>query len=321
MKFDLAYCIGLDDKLSIYDVRDLNFDETMEFDSAKEHFQCPNDECRIEFDNSNVLGTFNAKNVNYIRTPHFKNIPSTQHIKGCPYISSKTPGLENAVETEEIREENFPSELLLTRRRYVRKPSSPIVITSSDGAETGALSTPFHHEQSSSDSAPDKTSVFAHPVECFVSNFNNKDLLKRMSLKIGEHTAPYSSFFKKIEYLQDNKNLIYWGKIKRIEDRYKTSFRIDFEKKVWLDKKPYSVNVYLSKSLIENYRKRKAFLEEIKNAIDNQRELYCFFYGVTPELKHLPSKKNPEQTFGVFTADIENLDHFIIREAPELEEK
>ena len=29
MKFDLAYCLSLNDKLSIYDVRDLNFDETM----------------------------------------------------------------------------------------------------------------------------------------------------------------------------------------------------------------------------------------------------------------------------------------------------
>jgi hypothetical protein len=41
-----------------------------------------------------------------------------------------------------------------------------------------------------------------------VSNFDDKDLLKRMPLKIGEHTAPYGSFFKKIEYLQDNKGLI-----------------------------------------------------------------------------------------------------------------
>jgi hypothetical protein len=44
-------------------------------------------------------------------------------------------------------------------------------------------------------------------------------------------------------------------------------------------------------------------------------------YGVTPELKQVPSKKNPEQTFGVFSANIENLDHFIIREAPGLAEK
>lgn len=156
-----------------------------------------------------------------------------------------------------------------------------------------------------------------------MSNIDDKELLKHMPLKIGEHTASYASFFKKIEYLQDNKGLIYWGKIKEIKD-YTQSFRIDFEQKVWFKqadeakKKPYSVNVYLSKKLIENYRKRKAFLEEIKHAIDSEQELYCFFYGVTPELKQVPSKKLPEQTFGVFSANIENLDHFIIREAPGL---
>ena len=169
-----------------------------------------------------------------------------------------------------------------------------------------------------SDTTPDKTSVFAHPVECFVSNIDDKEKLKRMPLKIGEHTATYAAFFKKIEYLQDNKGLIYWGKVKAIKD-YTSSFRIDFEKKVWLDKKPYSVNVYLSKKLIENYRKRKAFLEQIRAAADSERALYCFFYGVTPDLKQVPSKKNPEQTFGVFSANIENLDHLIIREAPGLE--
>src|SRR3546814_18208746 len=86
MKFDTAYCLSLDDKLSIYDVRDLNFDETVAFDSAKEQFQCPNDACRAAFDAANVLGTFNAKNVNYVRPPHFTNIPSTRHIEGCPFV-------------------------------------------------------------------------------------------------------------------------------------------------------------------------------------------------------------------------------------------
>ena len=325
MKFDLAYCLSLDEKLSIYDVRDLNFDETVAFDSAKEHFQCPNDACRAAFDAGNVLGTFNAKNVRYVRTPHFKNIPSTRHIEGCPYVSLKAPasGLEaEDSETDDGREEHFPSELLLTRREYVRKPSSPAA--EADIMGDGRAPSPASHvEHPGRDSAPDKTSVFAHPVECFVSNFADKDLLKRMSLKIGEHTAPYGSFFKKIEYLLDNKGLIYWGKIKEIKD-YTQSFRIDFEQKVWFKqaddakKKPYSVNVYLSKKLIDNYRKRKAFLEEIKHAVDSEAPLYCFFYGVTPEFKQVPSKKNPEQTFGVFSANIENLDHFIIREAPGL---
>jgi len=326
MKFDLAYCLSLDEKLSIYDVRDLNFDETVAFDSAKEHFQCPNDACRAAFDVGNVLGTFNAKNVRYVRTPHFKNIPSTRHIEGCPYVSLKAPasGLEGeGAETDDGREEHFPSELLLTRREYVRKPSSPAVVTDAMGDER-VLSPTSHVEHPSRDSAPDKTSVFAHPVECFVSNFADKDLLKRMPLKIGEHTAPYASFFKKIEYLLDNKGLIYWGKIRKIEDYHSASFRVDFEQKVWVKlpgeakKRPYSVNVYLSKKLIDQYRKRKAFLEEIKHAAESERDLYCFFYGVTPELKQVPSKRNPEQTFGVFSAQIENLDHFIIREAPGL---
>jgi len=325
MKFDLAYCLSLDDKLSIYDVRDLNFDETVAFDSAKEQFQCPNDACRMAFNAANVLGTFNAKNVNYVRTPHFKNIPSTRHTEGCPYVSLKTPasGLEaDGAESDDGREEHFPSELLLTRREYVRKPSSPAVVA--DVIRDERLpSAARHDEHLGRDSAPDKTHVFAHPVECFVSNFDNRDLLKRMPLKIGEHTAPYGSFFKKIDYLQDNKGLIYWGKIEEIKD-YTLSFRIDFEAKVWFKqadeakKKPYSVNVYLSKKLIDNYRKRKAFLEEIKHAVDSDASLYCFFYGVTPELKQVPSKKNPDQTFGVFSANIENLDHFIIREAPGL---
>lgn len=209
----------------------------------------------------------------------------------------------DGAETDDSREEHFPSELLLTRRQYVRKPSSPAVAAdvTRDDPKPSAQSSDTEHP--SHESAPDKTSVFAHPVECFVSNFEDKELLKRMPLKIGEHTAPYGSFFKKIEYLTDNKGLIYWGKIKEIKD-YTQSFRIDFEQKVWFKqadeakKKPYSVNVYLSKKLIENYRKRKAFLEEIKHAIDSEAQLYCFFYDVTPELKQVPSKKTPSRRSG-----------------------
>jgi hypothetical protein len=316
MKFDTAYSLSLDDKLSIYDVRDLNFDETAAFDSDKDSFLCPNDECRAAFAAGNVLGTFNAKNVNYLRTPHFKNIPSTRHIDGCRYASRQA----GKGEAEDGPEENFPSEFVLTRRQYERKTT---VIGAEGGTPQEPPKTPATRSapsHSSSDTTPDKTSVFAHPVECYVSNIGDKDKLKSMPLKIGDHTATYWTFFKKIEYLQDNKGLIYWGKIKAIKD-YTSSFRIDFEKKAWLDKKPYSINVYLSKKLIENYRKRKAFLEQIKAAVDSERALYCFFYGVTPELKQVPSKRNPEQTFGVFSANIENLDHLIIREAPGLEER
>lgn len=315
MKFDTAYCLSLDEKLSIYDVRELNFDETAGFDSDKDSFFCPNDACRAAFDAGNALSTFNAKNVNYLRTPHFKNKAATRHIDGCRYASTHKTAIGKS---DDGREENFPSELLLTPRQYARKTLTADVegIVPQAPTKVASSSTPSAH--AASETTPDKTSVFAHPVECYVSNIDDKDKLKSMPLKIGEHTATYWTFFKKIEYLQDNKGLVYWGKIKAIKD-YTNSFRIDFEKKVWLDKKPYSVNVYLNKKLIDNYRKRRAFLEQIKAAAGSERPLYCFFYGVTPELKQVPSKKNPEQTFGVFSVDIENLDHLIIREAPGVE--
>ncbi|MBA1294907.1 hypothetical protein G7025_16240 [Pseudomonas lurida] len=316
MKFDTAYCLSLDEKLSIYDVRELNFDETADFDSDTDSFLCPNDACRAAFKASNTLSTFNAKNVNYQRTPHFKNKTGTQHIDGCRYASTHK-GTDG--ENEDDREDNFPSEFVLTRRTYPRKASTVNTQGQPPQDPTKTPPTRIGTSVSGSDATPDKTSVFAHPVECYVSNIDDKDKLKSMPLKIGEHTATYWTFFKKIEYLQDNKGLIYWGKIKEIKD-YTNSFRIDFEKKVWLDKKPYSVNVYLSKKLIDNYRKRKAFLEQIKAAVASERALYCFFYGVTPELKQVPSKKNPEQTFGVFSANIENLDHLIVREVPGAEE-
>ena len=315
MKFDTAYSLSLDDKLSIYDVRELNFDETADFDSDKDSFLCPNDACRAMFDANNVLSTFNAKNVNYLRTPHFKNKPGTRHIDGCRYASNQRTATG---ENDDEREDNFPSEFVLTRRQYARRTAVVGTDANVSPEPTKAPSNRITTSHDHSDTTPDKTSVFAHPVECYVSNIDDKDKLKAMPLKIGEHTATYWTFFKKIEYLQDNKGLIYWGKIKAIKD-YTSSFRIDFEKKVWLDKKPYSVNVYLSKKLIEHYRKRSAFLEQIKAAVCSERPLYCFFYGVTPQLKQVPSKNNPEQTFGVFSANIENLDHLIIREAPGLE--
>ena len=109
-----------------------------------------------------------------------------------------------------------------------------------------------------------------------MSNFEDKELLKRMPLKIGEHTAPYGSFFKKIEYLTDNKGLIYWGRIKKIKDSTQRAFvsiskRRSGSRRREAKKKPYPVNVYLSKKLIDNYRKRKAFLEEIKHADATRR--------------------------------------------------
>lgn len=318
MKFDNAYCLSLDEKLSIYDVRDLNFDETVSFDSDQERFLCPDDACRAALGPDNLLGTYNAQNVRFKKTPHFKDRPSTRHLPECRYYSADKAA--SSPETQSEREDSFPVELLLTRRTYNHRLTIPAV---EPGAITPALPEPeavTHAPKvaSAPKASANRTTVFAHPVECFVSNQGDKERLKAQPLKIADQQLTYWSFFKKVEYSQDKPGLIYWGKIKTIK-AYKTSFSIQFDKPIWVDKKRYPVNVYLSKNLIENYRQRRVFLEEIQHAMEHNEDLYCFFYGVTPQLKEVPSKTHPEQTFSVFSCEIENLDHFLIRPAPELE--
>lgn len=320
MKFDNAYCLSLDEKLSIYDVRDLNFDETQAFDSAQEHFLCPDDACRAALGPDSRLGTYNAKNVRFKKTPHFKDRPSTRHLPECRYFSAEKAAA--APDGGDGREDNFPSELLLTRRTYQRAPA--VVDGAAPAPQLGgpvlaeAVSAPTAARRPAASPAPlNRTTIFAHPVECFVSNYADKERLKSHPLKIADQALNYWSFFKKIEYCQDKPGLIYWGKVKAIKS-YKTSFSIQFANPLWLDKKRYPVNVYLSKSLIENYRQRRVFLEEIEHAMDQTEDLYCFFYGVTPQRKEVPGKTDPQRTFSVFSAEIENLDHFILRTAPGL---
>lgn len=320
MKFDNAYCLSLDEKLSIYDVRDLNFDETQAFDSEQEHFLCPDDACRAALGADTRLGTYNAKNVRFKKTPHFKDRPSTRHLPGCRYFSAEKPTA--SPDSGDGREDSFPGELLLTRRIYPRAPaialgtqpeSQPLAPTLDETPSTTAEP----RRPAASPSLVNRTTVFAHPVECFVSNYADKERLKSHPLKIADQSLNYWSFFKRIEYCQDKPGLIYWGKVKTIKS-YKTSFSIQFANPLWLDKKRYPVNVYLSKSLIENYRQRRVFLEEIEHAMGQTDDLYCFFYGVTPQRKDVPGKADPQRPFSVFSAEIENLDHFILRPAPGL---
>jgi hypothetical protein len=149
-----------------------------------------------------------------------------------------------------------------------------------------------------------------------VSNIDDKDKLKAMPLKIGEHTATYWAFFKKIEYLQDNKGLIYWGRIKAIKD-YTNSFRIDFERRYG------STKALLGQRLPEQETHRQLPQAQGIPGADQggsqQRPaLILLLLWRDAGAEAGAQQENPEQTFGVFSANIENLDHLIIREAPGL---
>jgi hypothetical protein len=306
MKYDAAYCSLIKDKLTIYEVRDLNFDETDDYDSDNSIFLCPDDECREELGEKAKLSVVNAKRRKYIKTPHFKDTPSTLHREKCPYgnltqsINTDDPA---STHTEGLTEHHFPTEFIPRRRKYYKRVQKK-TIGENEGLDIGVSKSRPSKNQSRGKST-NRTSVLEHIVECYVSNIDNKDILTKMPLTIEGLKLSYWSFFKKIKYFQDRQGLIYWGKVRAIKD-YDFSFRVDFADRV----NEKSVCLYIRKNVLDSYRKKGVFLEEIREAIQDNSEKYCFFYGIYPENKKV---KNSESQFEVYNAEVVNIDHILIR--------
>lgn len=306
MKYDEAYCSILQDKLTIYEVRDLNFDETGQYDSDDSTFFCPDDRCREEVGERSKLTVVNAKKRKYIKTPHFKDTPSTEHRENCPYgnpTQMKASEVSESTHTEGIKEHHFPTEFIPERKRYVKNIDSDKSEGQVDLSAVSSSSTP--QKNKTRGKSTNRTSVLEHVVECYVSNSGDKETLRSMPLAIGDLKLNYWSFFKRIRYFQDREGLIYWGRIRQIKD-YKFSFRIDFVERV----DNGSVSLYIKKKAIDSYRKRRAFLEEIREFVESNGVKYCFFYGSYPQLKKI---ENGDNEFVVYNAEIENLDHLLIR--------
>lgn len=306
MKYDEAYCSLLKDKLTIYEVRDLNFDETDEYDSDDTTFFCPDDECRDEVGEKSKLAVVNAKKRKYIKTPHFKDTPNTEHREACPYGSPAQISVSEDPEStniEGVKEHHFPTEFIPVRKRYTKKVGKEKSEGHCDHSEI--ISKPKPQSNTSRGKSSNRTSVLEHIVECYLSNRDDKDTLKSMPLAIGDLRLNYWSFFKKIRYFQDREGLIYWGRIKVIKD-YKFSFRVDF---LGLANNK-AVCLYIKKSVIDSYRKKRVFLEEIRELIKDNDEKYAFFYGAYPQLKKIETGGSE---FEVYNAEIENLDHLLVR--------
>ena len=306
MKYDQAYCTSLEDKLTIYEVRDLNFDESDNFDSDESDFLCPDDLCREMVGEKSKLSVVNAKRRKYVKTPHFRDTVNTLHREKCPYGNPDQVTDDVAPEsthTEGVKEHHFPTEFIPKRKRYTKKaPKKPL-----DGREgvEATVSRTNPTTNLSRGKSTNKTSVLEHIVECYVSNINDKKKLNSMPLTISGIKLSYWSFFKKIRYFEDREGLIYWGQVKSIKD-YKFSFRVDFAD--WVRGKP--VSLYIKKSLIDSYRKRKMFLDEIRDVIQSDDEKYCFFYGIYPQVKEV---KYGDKAFHVYNGEVENIDHILIR--------
>lgn len=308
MKYDKGYSDLLGECLTIYEVRELNFDEYSDYNSDQDRFYCPDSDCRLEKGKKSVITTVNANKVKYKKTPHFKDMPSTIHRELCPYTVD-----ENSIvyvdptgsKKEGMKATGYPTEFLLERMKCTKKKKPTTDGIPFDGEAKEKTKATNKKNIIGSKKSPNTTSVFEHIVECFLSSQNDREALKAMPLTISGVTATYNYFFKKISYFKDREGLIYWGCVKDIKD-YTHSFGIVFEDRV----SNTSIRAYISKSTIQNYRKKKYFTDKIRSLILDGDDVNCFFLGSYPELKKV---KKYENEFNVYNVDIVNLDHFLLR--------
>lgn len=308
MKFDKAYSKTLDDCVTIYELRDLIFSEDGDYELSSDLFLCPNHKGRLEVDNLCALTTFNARSKKYKKTPHFKDKKSTKHWEFCPYDSPEKDIIDRDPETshdEGIKYTNHPSEFLLERKKYVRKKKRDDEGTGDPADSVQKIKPRKKTGDSDTKSSPNKTSIFEHIVESFVANKHDRSALKAMPLTIGDLRANYNFFFKQIRYFEDREGLIYWGRVKQIKD-YKFSFSVIFEDRV----SGHSISAYIPKASIADYYKRTYFEEKIREFIDLDEDIDCFFLSAYP---HLKTVQHNGKEFEVYDIEINNLNHFMLR--------
>lgn len=308
MKYDKSYSEELDECLTIYEIRELNFEEESDYDSEQDSFYCPDKDCRLEQGELSALTTVNAKKVKYKKTPHFKDTPKTIHRKSCPYTAEESDITyvdPDGSQTEGTKTTDYPIEFLLERRKYKKKNKTEGDGIEGEGEPNDITKTTGKKGGRRTKRSPNTTSIFEHIVECFLSNRHDKEKLKSMPLTIGKLSGSYNFFFKSIRYFSDREGLIYWGRVKQVRD-YEYSFAIQFEDRV----SNLSISAYINKSTIQNYHKQKFFTDKIRELILGGDDINCFFLGAYPVIKTI---KKGDDEFKVYSVDITNLDHLLLR--------
>ncbi len=88
---DRAYCYDTDSILTVYQVREMHFDETNSFRADNARYECPDPNCQ------SVVTGVNHSKTRFKRTPHFRLLPKHQHDKRCGFYSEKM-GNQNDVD-------------------------------------------------------------------------------------------------------------------------------------------------------------------------------------------------------------------------------
>jgi len=114
IKLDHAYCHEFDSVLTIYQVRDLHFDDDASFDARNAKFECPDEDC-----NAPLVGV-NHASVKFKNTPHFRLLIHHKHSEACDYgneSNMKASDESKRKGTERNYKASYYPEVLLLERQ------------------------------------------------------------------------------------------------------------------------------------------------------------------------------------------------------------
>ncbi|VDA99851.1 hypothetical protein S1OALGB6SA_924 [Olavius algarvensis spirochete endosymbiont] len=306
IKLDHAYCHEFDSVLTIYQVRDLHFDDDASFDARNAKFECPDEDC-----NAPLVGV-NHASVKFKNTPHFRLLIDHKHSEACDYgneSNMKASDESKRKGTERNYKASYHPEVLLLERQPppsgTGKPKKKRKAANPQTTVDASLS-----NSNSDNFSPHKTSCLEHVVEIWVSN--DAEVLQYLPLTIGDKNKNYQNAFKNINSFTDEEGLIYWGHVKSIKD-YGKNYAITFKERPWFEGENRQISIYIRNELIESYRKRKMFRSWIDSLLkDGVSGVKCFFVGTYPTLKEVPVKTSTG-SFCPLEVHLKNLDHLVLR--------
>lgn len=302
-QIDNAFCHQASSVLSIYQVRDMHFDEDDTFDANTASFECVGERCSVE------LRGVNHKAVKFKRVPHFRVLKGHDHSDECDFekeAHSDSQPNNGVREKEGYKDTNYPAELLLERMRPPRGSGKPSRVRDSHNESDAASG-----QRSKNGRTPHQTSCLEHIVGTFLRH--GKEVLRSELLTIGENTWYYPNAFKPIKWFyKDPPGFIYWGKVKKIQ-RYAEGYSIIFSDWPYYQGKPRQVGIYLKDELIEGYRKRRLFRSYIDALLPAPSgQVDCYFVGAYPTLKGEPVILRSGKSFTPLEVHLTNLDHLLL---------
>jgi hypothetical protein len=308
MTFDKAYCQEFNGNITAYKARREYFaqDDT----NYKFTFFCPDENCNVELTSVNIYtaGIFKHK-------PHFRTKKNCNHSSECSIINdydkeSKSINKGTTSSSEHGQKINkYPDEFILKRPKCENQ--NKIEQTTDDDFDIEPRQKRESVTVLSNNAKPHATSY----LENVVDSYEDMDEWERNRayITLNNQRRTYYNTFKKVQYFEDGENFIFYGEIEPIKP-YGKNYSITFKDKVWINKKPYQINMYITNESIKKYRLSRLFQETINTSIllgNNLKNTKCYFVGSYPKIKKVLLKDG--KSFTVYEVVIENLDHLVIK--------